>query len=296
MTEVANVIRQRGQLSLGPKVRRCPGILTPGQTGVFLGILGMLFLMPIAVLVLYAVASSWQFPQLLPQGFSPRGIEFVGRQASAIARSLLNSALYSLAVVVCSFVLSVLPARALAWYPLPLKGFLEALFLSPALLPVMTFSMGAHVLLLRMRLADTWFGVVVILTVFAYPYMLRALSAGYQRISADYAVTARNLGAGYWTTLLRVELPLLLPAFGAGASVVFLVAFSEYFLVFLVGGGAVISYTGYLVPFLKSSDLQIASILTLLFLVVPLLLFYVLEKWMQTIFTKRGLVHGSDNT
>ena len=272
------------------------GVMTRGQTALFLGLLGVLFLVPIVVLVLYAGASSWQFPRLLPAGFSLRGVNFVGRQAAAIAVSLLSSALYSLAVVALSFVLTLLPARALAWYPLPLKGVLEALFLSPALLPVMTFSMGAHVLLLRMRLADTWFGVVLILTVFAYPYMLRALGAGYQRISAHYAVTARNLGAGFWMTLLRVEVPLLQPAFGAGASVVFLVAFSEYFLVFLVGGGAVASYTGYLVPFLKSSDLQIASMLTLIFLVVPLVLFFLLEKWMQAVFSKRGMDHGADNT
>jgi len=275
-------------------VKRRPGVLDPGSTFLFLLVLGLLFLLPIAVLVLYAGASSWQFPQLLPRGFSLRAVEFVGRQYGAIAASLLSSVLYSLAVVALSFLLTVLPARALAWYPLPLKGVIEALFLSPALLPVMTFSMGAHVLLLRLRLSDTWVGVVAVLTVFAYPYMLRSLSAGYQRISPDYTVTARNLGAGFWTSLLRVEMPMLLPAFGAGASVVFLVAFSEYFLVFLVGGGAVASYTGYLVPFLKSSDLQIASLLTLLFLIVPLVLFFILERWMSAVFSKRGLNNGAD--
>ena len=277
-------------------VKRRPGVLAPGATLLFLLLLGLLFVLPIAVLVLYAGASSWQFPQLLPSGFSLRAMEFVGRQFGAITASLLSSALYSLAVVALSFLLSVLPARALAWYPLPLKGVIEALFLSPALLPVMTFSMGAHVLLLRLGLSDTWVGVVAVLTIFAYPYMLRSLSVGYQRVSPDYTVTARNLGAGFWTRLLRVEMPMLLPSFGAGASVVFLVAFSEYFLVFLVGGGAVASYTGYLVPFLKSSDLQIASLLTLLFLIVPLVLFFILERWISAVFSKRGLHNGADHT
>lgn len=277
-------------------VKRRPGVLAPGPTILVLGVLGLLFVLPIAVLVLYAGASSWQFPQLLPSSLSLRAVEFVGRQYGAITASLLSSALYSLAVVVLSFLLSVLPARALAWYPLPLKGVIEALFLSPALLPVMTFSMGAHVLLLRLHLSDSWVGVVAILTVFAYPYMLRSLSAGYQRISPNYTVTAHNLGAGFWTSLWRVEMPMLLPAFGAGAAVVFLVAFSEYFLVFLVGGGAVSSYTGYLVPFLKGSDLQIASLLTLLFLIVPLVLFFILERWMSAVFSKRGLDNGADKS
>jgi len=271
-------------------------VLGPKQSFLFLGFLLLLVVLPIVVLGLYAGARSWQFPDLLPTGYSARSLEFVGRQYGAILNSLLSSTLYSLAVVALSFLLCLLPARGFAWYPLPIKGMLEALFLSPALLPVMTFSMGAHVLLLRLRFSDTWFGVVAVLTVFAYPYMLRSLISGYQRISPDYSVTARNLGAGFWASLIRVEVPMLLPAFGAGASVVFLVAFSEYFLVFLVGGGVVPSYTGYLVPFLKSSDLQIASFLTLLFLVVPLVLFFLLEQWMNAIFSHRGLAHGADNT
>ena len=267
-----------------------------GRSTLFVLLVALLTVVPLLVLLIYTGAGSWQFPQLLPESFSARALRFIARQYGSIAASLLSSTLYSLTVVAVSFILCLLPARALAWYPLPMKRLIEALLLSPALLPVMTFSMGAHVLLLRAGLADTWPGIVVVLTVFAYPYMLRSLSAGYQRISPDYAVTARNLGAGFWMSLLRVEVPMLLPAFGAGASVVFLVAFSEYFLVFLVGGGAVSSYTGYLVPFLKGSDLQIGSLLTLLFLIVPLLLFILLEQWMSSIFSRRGLHDGKNDS
>jgi ABC-type sulfate transport system permease component len=119
--------------------------------------------------------------------------------------------------------------------------------------------------------------------------MLRALMAGFQVLGSRYNLCAQNLGAGFWRTLFRVELPLLLPAVVAGGSVVFLVAFSEYFLVFLVGGGAVPSFTGYLFPLLTSSDRSLASLLTLGFLLVPLLLFLFLEMTITRIYRKKGM-------
>jgi len=67
------------------------------------------------------------------------------------------------------------------------------------------------------------------------------------------------------------------------------VAFSEYFLVFLIGGGAVDSFTGYLYPFITSSDRSLGAALSLLFLIPPILLFMVLEFGVQRIYRRRGI-------
>ena len=90
--------------------------------------------------------------------------------------------------------------------------------------------------------------------------------------------------------LLKVELPLLLPSIVAGGTVVFLVAFSEYFLVFLIGGGTVNSYTGYLFPFLNSSDRSVASILSLIFMGIPILLFLIIDEAVTRVYKKRGMI------
>ena len=76
----------------------------------------------------------------------------------------------------------------------------------------------------------------------------------------------------------------------AGGTVVFLVAFTEYFLVFLIGGGAVPSYAGYLFPMLLSSDRPVAALLTLIFLCIPLLLFVGLEFLVVRMYRKKGLM------
>lgn len=234
-------------------------------------------LFPLLVLVGYAVGPSWRFPDVIPAVLDMGGFEYLLSQKGRLIASLLSSIGYSLATVAVTIVLCIMPAHHLARYDFQGKTLVEGLLLAPALVPPMTFSMGVHVVFIKVGLIDTAAGVILVLSTFSYPYMLRALVAGYQSVSPAYAQTARGLGANWWTVLRRVELPLLLPAIIAGGSVVFLVAFSEYFLVFLIGGGRVPSFATYLFPFLTSSDRSIGAILTLIFLLVPLVLFMLIE-------------------
>lgn len=263
-----------------------------GQRGpwlVFLVVVLMIFVAPMVVLVINAGAARWTFPDLLPAAASTRGVELLVENRGDIARSLISSTLYSAATVVLAFLLSVLPASVLARYEFRGRFVLEALFLSPVLVPAITYGMGIHFLFIRIGLADTVTGVVLVLTAVAYPYMLRSLIAGFQQIPPEMDACAANLGASLLRRLVVVHIPLLGPAILAGGSVVFLVAFSEYFLVFLIGGGSVASYTGYLFPFLSGGDRTLGSVLTLLFVVVPLVLFLLLDRTLSAYYRRREM-------
>ena len=83
---------------------------------------------------------------------------------------------------------------------------------------------------------------------------------------------------------------MLLPAILAGATIVFLEAFSEYFLVFLIGGGTVPSHSGNIFPLLNSSDKSVASFLTLIFLLLPIVFFLLLDRLIYSAYRKRGML------
>lgn len=246
-------------------------------------------LFPLAVLALYAVAPGWRYPDLLPAEYDLRSLRFLASQSGPVARHMASSVAYSMTTAVLTFLLCIAPAHHFARRRFKGKTLLEGMLLAPALVPVMTFSMGVHFLFIKAGLADTFAGVVLVLTVFSYPYMLRALTAGYQAFGEEYELCARNLGAGPVQRFLRVDLPMLMPSAIAGGSVVFLVAFSEYFLVFLIGGGAVDSFTGYLFPYLTSSDRSTGSLMTLIFLAVPVTLFFLIELVVARTYRKRGM-------
>lgn len=257
---------------------------------IIVAVLITLFISPAILLLITGFSSRWVWPELFPDSFSSHAIGYVIREAPSIGKNLAGSFLYSIATVIFSFLLSFAPASVLSREEFTGKQILKNLFLLPVLIPSITFAMGIHTLFIHWGLTDTFWGVVFILTIFSYPYMLRALEAGFTVTGESYGRTAKNLGAGNLAVLLGIELPLLLPAAVAGGSIVFLVAFSEYFLVFLIGGGTVPSYSGYLFPFLLSSDRQTASLLSIIFLILPIGLFFILDATVLHYYRKRGMV------
>lgn len=257
--------------------------------GLFLGLLWVLFGLPLAVLALWAAAPGWAWPDLWPATLDGRTASHVLAHRHGIIGALAASLLYSLAVVAVTLGACLAPARLLAFGRFRGRGALEGLLLAPALLPAMGFALGLYSVLVRLGLADTPTGVVLVLSVVSYPYMLRALASGFVAVGPDYGRCAANLGAGPLVRLLVVELPMLLPAAAAGGSVVFLVAFSEYFLVQLVGGGVVASFTGYLFPVLQSPDRGLAAMLSLVFLLPPVALFVLVEGLVLGMYRRRGM-------
>jgi len=251
--------------------------------------LALLIVLPMLFLVVAGFSGRWPFPRVFPELYSLRAWRFVAADREGILRSLGSTTLYSLAVVLTTALFCWLPAQYLSRFSFRGQTLLEALLLTPALVPAITFSMGLQIVFVGLGLADTMVSVVLVLSLVAYPYMLRGLKTGYLAYRQAYDECARNLGAGEWQRLLQVELPMVLPAALSGGSVVFLVAFSEYFLVFLIGGGVVPSFPGYLVPFVTGSDRAFAAVLSLLFLCVPVLLFVTQELFLQWFYRRKGI-------
>ena len=274
--------------------RRAPGQLQPGRppvagTIVFGALLFTLILLPAFSLTISAFAGRWPFPQPLPQELSIDAWRYIWTSARSVIKALAVSTAYSTAVALLSAAVCWPAARFLAQRQFAGQAVLEAVLLSPALIPSITFSMGIQVIFIRIGLVDTTAGVILVLSLTAYPYVLRALKTGFLAVSSRYDDCAQNLGAGRLQRLVELELPMVLPSALAGMSVAFLVAFSEYFLVYLIGGGVVAGFTGLMVPFLLSSDRQTASALTLVFVLVPLLLFFVQERFLQRFYVRKGV-------
>ncbi len=254
-----------------------------------LAILAIIFVLPVVVLLLISLAPGWRFPDVWPERFSFKGLVYLVHHHEQILASLGSSFVFSLLTVLATLPMCLWPAAVFARHDFAGKALLEGLLLTPALVPPMTFAMGLHFVFIKLALTESMVGVVLLLAMFSYPYMLRALVAGFQAMGEEYRICARNLGAGPLTVMLRVEMPLLMPAVIAGGSVVFLVAFSEYFLVFLIGGGSVPSFTGTLFPLLTSSNRSLAAVLTLIFLFVPILLFVVIDSALMRNYRSKGM-------
>ena len=71
-------------------------------------------------------------------------------------------------------------------------------------------------------------GAAIALTLFTYPYMLLSLRTALWRLDPALEEASRSLGAGAWSTFMRVVVPHLRPALGAGGLLVALYTLSDF--------------------------------------------------------------------
>ena len=68
------------------------------------------------------------------------------------------------------------------------------------------------------------------------PYMILPIYAGLERVPGSLLEASGDLGAGSWTTLRRVVLPMAFPAVVAGSIFTFSLSLGDYIAVQIVGG------------------------------------------------------------
>lgn len=75
---------------------------------------------------------------------------------------------------------------------------------------------------------ESLFSASLVLTLFCYPYVYLIAMSSLHRMSRSYEETALSCGLGYRRVMLKVVLPMLRPAIGAGALLVALYVVSDF--------------------------------------------------------------------
>jgi len=118
-------------------------------------------------------------------------------------------------------------ALAIARSRHPAARALDALFMSPMVLPAMAFSLSLLIVLnlLSIRLSVTTLvvGHIVICT----PFIIRMVGASVQQLNVSLLESSAILGASAWYTFRRITLPLIMRGVAAGCFVAFLSSFDN---------------------------------------------------------------------
>lgn len=195
---------------------------------------------PLISLALYALSTRWFYPQLLPAEWTAEPLlrQLGSRQTQ---EALGNSLLTAGAVTALALLLSLPAARVLGLRRFRGRSLVLLVLFLPNVLPPLAIGMGLNVLFLRLGLAGTVAGVILVHLVPVVPYVIFALLGVFARYDEGYELQARTLGASPAHVWLRVALPLQGPGLAVAALFAFLVSWSQYVLTLLIGGGRVIT-------------------------------------------------------
>jgi putative spermidine/putrescine transport system permease protein len=175
------------------------------------------------------------FIQFPPELFSIewyRELVSDARWRDAAARSMLVAVVSSgLAAV-----LGTAASYAIVRGKLPGRRAIELLALTPMIVPTIVLAVGGYRWFLRLHLAGSLWGLVLIYTVLALPFIVLVVTGSLERADPAQEMTSISLGAGPVRTFVRVTLPPLAPAIVAGAFLAAVTSLDEVVIaLFLVG-------------------------------------------------------------
>ena len=158
-------------------------------------------------------------------------------QDGVLVRWLLNSVVYTVAIVVLSCLSAILAGYALAATAIPFKRTLLIVTLVAMIIPPVALVIPLFIEISNMQLFDT--PTAVILTSSFYPFgVFLAYIYFTTSIPKELYEAAKVDGAGEFTTLWRIALPLSKGLFGMLAFFSFSASWVNYFLPYVLLGSA----------------------------------------------------------
>lgn len=142
----------------------------------------------------------------------------------------------ALATTVTSTVIGTLGSIALVRGRLPGKAFIQALTLSPMVVPHIVIAIAIYLVFAPIGLTGNFTGFLIAHTMLSVPYVVITVSAVLQRFDVTLELAALNCGATRSQAFWHVVLPNIMPGVAAGAVFAFLASFDEATVAFFISG------------------------------------------------------------
>lgn len=259
------------------------------QTGKWLGLgyylLLLLFLqLPILLLIVFSFNDSvlLVFPL---RGFTLQWYREL-LQATELINAAKNSLLIGLVSSVVATVLGGAAAIAIARYNFPGRDFFLNIATLPLVIPYVVLAVALLILFQALKIELSLWTIMIGHTIINMPYVMLIVAARLSGFANNLEEAAMDLGATYWGTLMRVTLPISMPALVAAFLSSFTMSFDEFSLAFFLAGtqNTLPVYLYSQLRFPSRLPLAVTTAAVVIMVSVVILLF---SEWLRRIGTHR---------
>lgn len=168
---------------------------------------------------------------LWPQSFSLANYRNVLTEGPFL-RNLVNSLIVSGAVVAISLLLGVTAAYALARIRFRGRSVLMLAILSVSMFPQVAALAGLFEIIRALHLYNSLLALILSYMIFTLPFTVWVLTTFVRDLPVEIEEAAILDGAGPWTILTRIFLPLMWPALATTGLLAFISAWNEFLFTF----------------------------------------------------------------
>ena len=205
------------------------------------------WLLMLILTAVFAATFVWPLGRIVQRGFfDEKTGEFTVRYVAEVFHNPIyrEGLINSLKIALGTTTLVTLIAVPLAWlgnrYNFAGKGIFQGLLLVPMILPPFVGAIGFQQMFGQYGAVNAllhtsvdwvgqarYFGVIILQALGLYPILYLNVAASLANIDPAMEQAAQNLGCGPWTRFRRITLPLIMPGFFAGGTIVFIWSFTE---------------------------------------------------------------------
>jgi ABC-type spermidine/putrescine transport system permease subunit II len=229
-------------------------------------LLPLLLVVPIS----FNAGSGFDLP---PRGLSLRWYEVLWK-SDTFRHAMLNVSLVAgLVTSAVATVLGTLAAIAITRFSFRGRGFLEAAFMTPLIVPHILLGAALYLYVTRLGIAGSLLSLILGHVLIATPFVIRNVTAGLAGLDPQIEEAAVNLGAGRVRTFFLVTVPQIKSSLISGAIFAFIVSFSDVNIaLFLTGPGTTTLPVHLFTQIQWDSDPSIAAASTVQILLIALLI------------------------
>lgn len=180
-----------------------------------------------AILTAFETGSALFEVNYLPESFSFANYLSVF-EGQPFGRNIFNSIFVSVLVVALSLLMGVTASYALARVKFAGRGLLLVTILSVSMFPQVAVLSGMFELIRAVGLYNSMFGLAISYMMLTLPFTVWILTAFMRELPRELEEAAVMDGAGPWTVITRVFLPVMWPAMVTTGLLAFIMAWNEF--------------------------------------------------------------------
>jgi multiple sugar transport system permease protein len=208
-----------------------------------------------------------------------------------VVRAFVSSIVVSSGTTVFVLVLGVPAAYSLARFTFPIPSNDIALwFLSQRVLPPAVVLVPFYLLMVQLRLIDTWTGLIFCYSTFNLAFAVVIMRDIFRDVSSEVEDAAKVEGATAWQIFWLVALPLSLDGLVVTSVLVFAFTWNEALFASALTSQDAMTFSALVLASrsTRGVDFNIASVNTLIGIIPPVILYFFVQRYLA-----RGLTFGA---
>jgi putative thiamine transport system permease protein len=230
---------------------------------------GILCLLSLAGLALWAFTAEWRYPDALPTRWSLAPWSRLRDSTAPLVNTLQIG--IAAALIAVALALACLENEARRGTR-PSSSMLWLLYL-PLLVPQIAFLFGMQTVFIRLGVDGSLIAVVWVHLLFVLPYVFLSLANPFRALDPRFARIAAGLGSTPARVFWRVKLPMLLRPVLVAFAIGFAVSVDQYLATLFAGAGRIATLTTEAVTLSSGGDRRVVAVTIALQAALPLLAF-----------------------